>query len=205
MTLEQFNNLKNSLPDNISGRRMGIIIVSDSGFCADAVKMGYKKITKINVAIRKDYYLDIVNKTAGAKKLNVEFKPQRASYYESEKLHGLFSHLKSDPEKKYMELRWDTDDETNKVSSVYVDANLNIVATDLNDPLVKSLYTKSAYTSLTEGYGRTKVMRENDIDVPNLTPKIENISHIAINGKRVTDENLNQYNKIKIKKVKVRK
>jgi hypothetical protein len=48
-------------------------------------------------------------------------------------------------------------------------------------------------------------MRENGIDVPNLTPKIENISHISINGQRVTDVNLDKYNKIKVKKVTVKK
>ena len=63
-----------------------------------------------------------------------------------------------------MQLKWDADAKGNSILSVYVDAKLQIVATDINDTLVRSLYTKSAYTNLTVGYGRTKVMRENGIN-----------------------------------------
>ena len=196
MDVKQYNTLLSSLDDNIYGQKFSVLIVSDSGFNAVAKKAGYKKVTKISVSIRKVSYLDIVNDSSGAEKLGVTFNPKRDSYYESEKLLGLFSHLISKPDEKYMQFKWNDEDGGNVVKSVYVDATLKIVAEEKTDTMVKSLYTPSAYKSLTEGYGRTKVMRDNDIHVYHNTPKIENIAKIKIGGIELTDKNLINYTNI---------
>lgn len=194
MNRKQYDQKLIEVDDNIAGQKFSLTIVSDSGFNAAAIAAGYKKITRCVVSIRKASYLEIVNKTKMAQQLNVEFKPQRESYYESEKLYGLFAHLISDPEKKYMQLKWDADAKGNSIISVYVDAKLQIVATDINDTLVRSLYTKSAYTNLTVGYGRTKVMRENGINGAHISPKIENIASLKIGGlDEVVDPDLKDY------------
>ena len=192
--LVQWDYLENEVSDNIAGQKFSLLAVSNSGFCAAAKQAGYKKITKCVVSIRKASYLDVVNTSTGAELLNVEFKPQRESFYESEKLYGLFSHLKSNPDEKYFQLKWDADDKGNSIKSVYVDAKLQIVATEITDTLVRSLYTPSAYKGLTEGYGRTKVMRENDINVMHITPKAGNIASIKIGGlDEVIDPDLKDY------------
>lgn len=196
MDINQYSALISALDDNIFGQKFSVLIASNSGFNAIAKKAGYMKITKIVVSIRRASYLDVVNASSGAEKLGVTFNPKRDSYYESEKLLGLFSHLISNPDEKYMQFKWDNEDKSNYIKSVYVDANMQIVADDINDALVKSLYTPSAYKNLTEGYGRTKVMRDNDIHVHHNTPKIENIVKIKIGGIEVTDTNLRNYTNI---------
>jgi hypothetical protein len=195
MLRKDYNYLVNSLNDNIYGQKFSITYVTNSGFNAASSKASYKKLTKVIMTIRKVSYLDIVNTSTGAIEKGVEFKPKRAPLYISEKLNSLFCRSIKYPDKKYMTLRCNMlDDKSNNIKSVYLDTNCNIVGKHIEEPAIKVLYTNSGYKSRTVGYGRTKVMRENDIKVIHNTPKIENIVRIKIGGiDPLIDPQLKQY------------
>jgi hypothetical protein len=112
------------------------------------------------------------------------------SKYESEKLNGLFCHLKNDPSKKYMTIRWD-DDKQNVHNTIYLDPQRQIIGDTLDS--AKHLMTPSYITSVTKGYGRNKVLKVADINVCINTIKIENIAVLKIAGKTIVDPNLIQY------------
>ena len=172
------------------GQYIGAIIVSDSGFKAEYKKLGYRKVSRYNVQIQKKNYVNVVNSSTGAQKIGATFEPLRESYYNDEGLNGMFANLKKDNDKKYVKLTWDND-KNNTVETCYVDGDGNIIGQTLED--VKDYMTPSHVKSLTEGYGRTKVMKVAGIEVRHIQVKIENIAVLKIGGKIFTDVSLDVY------------
>ena len=192
MKLNQYEILKQVLPDNICGQFISAVIVSDSSFTAAAKARGCRKVTKVAVQLSKKNFIETVNTSTGAVEVGVEFKAKRESYYEDEKLNGFFRHLTSKPEKKYVRLVWD-EDKKNTVTSVYVDGDGNILGENMTDEKVKPLILPSAIKKATEGYGREKVMRAMDISVHELDVKVENVARLKICGQEIVDGDLSNY------------
>jgi hypothetical protein len=183
MDNKQFETLKVTLPDNITGQFIGLITVTNSQFTANCKKSGYKKITRYNVQLTKKTFLEVVNTSTGASEAGIEFKSKRESFYEHEKL-DFFEHLRSNPDKKYLRLVWDNDSH-NTVKSVYVDPNGRIIGDSIES--VKAFVTPSAYKSATEGYGRGKIMKEIGVNVNENDISIDNIAELKICGQHIID------------------
>lgn len=192
MNNTQFEGLKSTLTDKkLFGQFVGIVTVTGKDlFTAANFKAGYRVVTRWNVRISKKEYVEVVNSSTGAVELGATFTPLRPSYYEGEAQGIFFSHLISNPEKKYIRIVFDADT-TPEVKSVYVDPQGNVIGDCIES--VKDLITPSAYKKATEGYGREKVLRTAGINVEPRSFCAENVAELTICGNVVIDALLKHF------------
>lgn len=176
MNLDQFNEA--CALENIMGQFVSLVTVTDQ---KDNVKkefkdLGVRKISRFQVHIRKKHYIELLNTSTGAAEMGIEFKPKRDSFYNHEAHEGFFCNLKSNPDKKYIEIRWNENDKEID-DSVLIDKDNNI----LKDDVLKDS-ARSPRTVLAEQLG--VYIRQF---------KIESIALMRIAGKEFIDDKLKDY------------
>lgn len=191
MNRKQFDNLSETVGDNIFGQRFSFIYVNDfkTSIRKEHKDQGIMKISHIVAHISKKSYYDMTNTSTGVEKLGITVNPKQDSLYNYEKLNGLLAHLKSDPEKKYMLIRYD-DDPSRKnlhiMDVLYIDKDAQIIP----ENVVESMMTPSALKSKRNEYGRSAAL--------NLTTgfrsfKWHDIASIRLAGLVFVDSGLTKY------------
>jgi len=193
MTLDQYTNLRDTTDDKIYGQFVGIVTVTgDTTFPAKLWKGGYRIVSRWNVRISKRGFIELLNSSTGAVETGIEFKPLEEGLYNSEKLGGFFSNLKSNPERKYIKVLFDTD-KTPDIKSVYVAPDGSVIGTTIES--IKHLISQKVYDKkVNENQSvRETVKKDADINVKYRPFKIENVASITVCGMTVIDENLKDY------------
>lgn len=191
MTPEQYKSLYKNVSDNIYGQRIGLVYVNDfRGSIAKPYKdMGITKISTINGHIAKKSYYEMANTSTGLQELGVELKPKRESFYNYEKLNGFLANLKSDPNQKYVLLRFDDDPQRKNqhvIKITYVDRR----GEPLDEKYVESLMTASALRSKHKEYGRAAKL---DLSVGMRAYKWANIARLKIEGWEYVDKRFDKF------------
>ena len=129
---EFYSQVYDAIDDAIFGQKIGFIAVTEPKVQKEFKEMGIKKVQHLVCTISKRSYLELVNTSTGIEELGVEVKSKRESFYENEKLGGLLSHLKKDPDRmKYLVVKFDTDDNRTHIQhvgeAIYVDKDMNVL------------------------------------------------------------------------------
>ena len=193
MDINQYTELRDTTDDKIFGQFVGIVTVTgDTTFPAKLWKEGYRIVTRWNVRISKRGFIGLLNSSTGAIETGIEFKPLQDSLYNSEKLGGFFSNLKSNPDRKYIKIVFDAD-KSPDTKAVYVAPDGSEIGDSIES--IKHLISQKVYDKkVNENQSvRETVKKDAGIDVRYRPFKIENIAEITINGKTVIDPILAGY------------
>lgn len=193
MNIEQYIQLTGQLSDNIFGQKFSFVYVNDfrNSIRREFKDREIKKVSYILAHIAKKSYYDMANTSTGLKKLGVEMKQLRESQYNYEKLNGLFASLKSNPEKKYILVRYDNDPDRKNIEVkkvVYIDKNNQV----LDVKTVESMMTPSSLKHKNNEYGRSAKL---ELSVGFKVFKWSDIAKIKIAGQEMSDNLLNKYSK----------
>ena len=190
MNQTQYAQLRDTLEEkNIFGQFVSIIVKSDNGFNAAAKRAGWTKVTTYkSLHVPKKGYIETLNTSTGAIEAGVEFSALRESYYNSEAANGFCSHLKSNPDEKYIRILYDRD-KSDPARTVYVSPEGNIIS-DVKQ--VEHLFTDS-YRKKRAGEPsntpRGQVIAGAEIDVRFLPVKIANVVRLKVSGMDFQDYN----------------
>jgi hypothetical protein len=176
MTLNQFQEVLAMNEEKIFGQFITITSVTDpiKDLLPEFKDMGIKKVSTIQTHLFKKSYLDIVNTSTGAMQAGVEFKPKKESPYTSLALNGLCSELKSNPDKKYLILKFSGED----TSTIYY-------VNDRGEKFDAGTILKEKYVSV-----RKATMESLGVKVEFRAFNIDNIYELSINKQILTDDRL---------------
>ena len=117
----------------IYGQIFTVLSKTQSGLTTTAKKAGYLKVSLFQARIYKaESVIEKINTSTGMVDAGLTYTAKRESYYVSEGLNGLFSALKSNEDKKYLEIYFTESDENFKSQSIFVSPNGDII-TDENE------------------------------------------------------------------------
>lgn len=189
----QFDQLQGDLSgEKLYGQFLGLTLVTDNGFAAASRKAGWRKVTVYNVQLMKKSYFDVVNTSTGAVEAGIEIHALRDSHYESEGHHGFFSHLASDPNKKYVRVVYDAN-KSHAPKTIYLNAMGEIVSYEEAEAHFTDSYRTKMRGEDEPKTARAKVLNAADIDVRFVPAKVENIAVLKVGGVEVRDPNLKHY------------
>jgi hypothetical protein len=178
----QYSVLKEKIYSNresVAGQFISILSVTDAEVKKEYKTLGIKKVSRFQAHIISSNYIELNNKSERVSELGIELKAKRPSYYENESKDGFFRCLKSNPDKKYLGVKYDTEKNHSKVFDVfYVDENGKYL-------LDSEKYLKEKKSSGREDELQLTV-RERDF-------KVESIACIRIAGEEVIDSSLLKY------------
>ena len=164
---------------DVLGQFVGLITVTEQEkYLYPQYKgLGIIKIASFIIHPRRDHYLQLLNKSTKVQEGAVkEFKAKRESYYESEGMNGFCCHLKSDPSKKYFEIRW-TENDFPVEKRVWMDVYGKMYTDDILKERTKN------DRGLAADACRVQVRQF----------KVSSIAMMSINGQRFVDPDLEKY------------
>jgi len=179
MNAKQFEQIL-SLP-SIFGQWVSLLTVTDQekNVKPQYKGRGIKKVTKFQAHVRKQSYMDVLNTSTGAVALGIEFKAKRASYYNDVAHNGFCRSLVSDPNKLYIEIRFNEKDKGPELSVLIDDAG-NLYDFDI---LKEKPFNK-----------RGELVAECEVSIRQF--KIESIARMKVCGLDLIDEDLNKYENV---------
>lgn len=192
MNIKQYHNFKDWISDNIFGQRIGLIYVDDfsKNLAKDFKDQSIYKLSIINAYISKRSYYELANTSTGLRDLGVTLNPKRESHYNYEKLNGFLSNLKTNPEKKYVLIRYDSDPERKNIhiiKTVYVRPDTREI---MSEETVESMMTPSALKKKRNEYGRAGKL---NLSVGFRAFKWANIARLRVSGYSMTDNHLQPF------------
>lgn len=173
---------------NLSGEFVTITSVTpqDKYLLPQHRHMGLYKVQRFQAQHLSKNYNDYVNTSTGVADIGGEVVKKRDSYYESESMEGLFSHLKSNPDKKYIQVKWRNEGQiphNGVLQEIYITKNGKYI--DNPYDYMKNRPDYKHEVTLPDG-STTRVEAATEIRMF----KAENIIEMRVAGVKIVDDSL---------------
>lgn len=178
-TYEDFKNALKEKHDyhSIYGQVFTVLSRTQSGLTSSAKKQGYFKVSLFQARIYKaESVIEKVNTSTGMVEAGLTYTAKRESYYVSEGLNGLFSALKSNLDKKYLEIYFTESDENFKAESKFFSPSGDLV----DEKELETIKEKPRKQSAAYEISGVKIRQFS----------WENLIYVKISGNQIQDDSL---------------
>lgn len=178
-----------NVSDNIFGQKFSLVYVNDM---RDSIRKEYKDLGIIKVSyvlghVSKKSFYEMSTDSDALKNLGVNLLPKRDSHYNYEKLNGFLASLKSNPDNKYLIMRFDdAKKNVDVIKVVYIDKDNN----KLDEKTVESYMTDSALKKKNNEYGRAAKL---DMTTGFRPFKWSDIAELSVEGVHLIDTKLKKF------------